>query len=72
MCVYVCVCVCVCVCVFDYAHLACVRMSMYSEYSCLYVLHVCLSHTMLIYIVLCRNLIHRKYSVLYAYAKNLT
>ena len=38
-----CVCVCVCVCV-DYTHLACVRMSMYSEYSCLYVLHVCLSH----------------------------
>ena len=28
----VCVCVCVCVCVFDYTHLACVRMSMYSEY----------------------------------------
>ena len=56
-----------CVCVFDYAHLACVRMSMYSEYSCLYVLHVCISHTMLIYIVLCRNLMHGQYSVLYAH-----
>ena len=43
---------------------------MYSEYSCLYVLHVCLSHTMLIYIVLCRNLIHGKYRVLYAQTKD--
>ena len=35
------VCVCVRVCVFDSAQLACVRMPMYSEYSCWYVLHVC-------------------------------
>ena len=44
---------------------------MYSEYSCLYVLHVCISHTMLIYIVLCRNLVHGKYSDLYAHTKDV-
>ena len=44
---------------------------MYSEYSCLYVLHVCISHTMLIYIVLYRNLMHGQYGVSYAHTNDV-